>query len=199
MTYLPETLTTRYLIKKESYKISMEVNDAIHNDKDIFLRKIKVVNEDDSKHEVRLFLTQDFHIYGYEAGDTTFFEPNLSAIVHYKRKRYFLVGGRSGGKGFYQYAIGYKEVEGREGTWRDAEDGQLSNNAVAQGAVDSAVSFKLDIPPHVYGLIHYWIACGNSLNEVTNLDSVVKQVGVEQMLLEAENFWSAWLNRLKLG
>ena len=101
----------------------------------------------------------------------------------------------SGGKGFYQYAIGYKEVEGREGTWRDAEDGQLSTNAVAQGAVDSAVSFKLDIPPHGYGVIHYWIACGNSLGEVTALDSAVKAVGVEQMLLEVENYWSAWLNR----
>lgn len=198
MTYMPETLTTRYIIKKKSTDISLEVNDAIHNGKDVFLRKIKVVNEADSKHEVRLFFTQDFHIYGYEAGDTAFFEPKLNAIVHYKRKRYFLVGGNSGGKGFYQYAIGYKETEDKEGTWRDAEDGQLSNNAVAQGAVDSAVSFKLDIPPQGYGLIHYWIACGNSLNDVAFLDSAVKQAGPEQMLLEVENYWSAWLNRLKL-
>jgi GH15 family glucan-1,4-alpha-glucosidase len=198
MTYLPETLTTRYIMKKESYGINMEVNDAVHNNKNVFLRKIKVVNEADVTHEVRLFFTQDFHIYGYEAGDTALFEPSLNAIIHYKGKRYFLVGGASGGTGFYQYAIGYKEVEGKEGTWRDAEDGQLSSNPVAQGAVDSAVSFKLDIPPHGYGVIHYWIACGDSLSEVTSLDSSVKQIGVEQMLLEVENYWSAWLNRLEI-
>jgi GH15 family glucan-1,4-alpha-glucosidase len=198
MNYLPETLTTRYIIKKEQYRIKMEVNDAVHNSKDVFLRKIKVVNDANSGQEVRLFFTQDFHIYGYETGDTALFEPTLSAIIHYKRKRYFLVGGTTGGKGFYQYAIGHKEVEGKEGTWRDAEDGQLSTNPVAQGAVDSAVSFKLDIPSHGYGVIHYWIACGNSLSEVTSLDSEVKQLGVEQMLLEVENYWSAWLNRLKI-
>jgi len=75
MTYMPETLTTRYIIKKEHYGISMEANDAVHNDKDVFLRKIKIVNEADSNHEIRLFFTQDFHIYGYEAGDTALFEP----------------------------------------------------------------------------------------------------------------------------
>ena len=48
MTYMPETLTTRYLIKKDSFGIEMEVNDAVHNNKDVFLRKIKVVNETDS-------------------------------------------------------------------------------------------------------------------------------------------------------
>jgi GH15 family glucan-1,4-alpha-glucosidase len=198
MTYMPETLTSRYKIKKQTVGVEMEVNDAIYHTNDIFLRKIKVTNQLDRKQEIRLFFTHDFHIYGYEAGDTAFFEPQLSAIIHYKGKRYFLVGGATGGKGFYQYAVGYKEVEDREGTWRDCEDGELSINPVAQGAVDSAVSFQLEIPPHGYGIVHYWIACGTSLKEVTALDSIAKNVGVEQMLLEVENYWSAWLNRLKL-
>lgn len=198
MTYMPETLTGRYKIKKQPYAVEMEVNDAIYHAKDIFLRKIKVSNTSDKKQEIRLFFTHDFHIYGYEAGDTAFFEPKLSAIVHYKGKRYFLVGGASSGKGFYQYAVGHKEIEGEEGTWRDCEDGQLSSNPVAQGAVDSAISFQLEIPPHGYGIIHYWIACGKSLSEVTEVDSMVKEIGVEQMLLEVENYWSAWLNRLKI-
>jgi len=198
MTYMPETLTTRYIMKKQAFGISIEVNDAIKNDKDIFLRKIRVANEADATREVRLFFTQDFHIYSYEAGDTAFFEPKLGAIVHYKGKRYFLIGGTSGGKGFFQYAVGYKEVEDKEGTWKDAEDGQLSNNPVAQGAVDSVVSFKIDIPPNGYSIVHYWIACGDSLGEVARLDSQVKQIGVEQMLLEVENYWSAWLSRLQI-
>jgi GH15 family glucan-1,4-alpha-glucosidase len=198
MTYLPETLTSRYKIKKQAYGLEMEVNDAIHHSKDVFLRKIKVSNNLERKQEVRLFFTHDFHIYGYESGDTAFFEPHRNAIIHYKGKRYFLVGGGTGGKGFYQYAVGHKERQDREGTWRDCEDGELSTNPVAQGAVDSAVSFQTVIPPHGYGIIHYWIACGTHLNEVTNLDVQVKEAGIEQMLLEVENYWSAWLNRLKL-
>ena len=30
-----------------------------------------------------------------------------------------------------QWAVGIKEFQGKEGTWRDAEDGLLSGNAVA--------------------------------------------------------------------
>lgn len=198
MTYMPETLTTRYIIEKPTLGISLEVNDAIHQSKNVFLRRIKVTNNTDYPHEIRLFFTQDFHIYGYEAGDTAFFEPTLNSIIHYKRKRYFLVGGVSGGKGFHEYAVGYKEAEDKEGTWRDAEDGHLSTNPVAQGAVDSVVSFQVDITPQNYRIAHYWIACGTSLREVAAIDLAVKRIGVEQMLLEVENYWSAWLNRLKI-
>ncbi len=198
MTYMPETLTSRYKIKNPARGIELEVNDAVYHTKNIFMRKIKAANTTDRKRQIRLFFTQDFHIYGYEAGDTAFFEPNTDAVVHYKGKRYFLVGGASGGRGFHQYAVGYKEVEGREGTWRDCEDGVLSGNAVAQGAVDSAVAFQLEIEPHGYGTAHYWIACGTSLGEVAALDRAVRGVGVEQLLLEVENYWSAWLNRLQL-
>jgi GH15 family glucan-1,4-alpha-glucosidase len=69
---------------------------------------------------------------------------------------------------------------------------------VAQGAVDSAVSFQLELAPHSYGIVHYWIVVGTSLKEVSALDAQVKSAGVEQMLLEVENYWSAWLNRLNL-
>jgi GH15 family glucan-1,4-alpha-glucosidase len=199
ITYMPETLTSRYKIRKPYYGVELEVNDAVYHTKDIFIRKVKAANISETPRQIRLFFTQDFHINGNEAGDTAFYEPNSNTLIHYKGKRYFLVGGASGGKGFHQYAVGYKEVEGMEGTWRDCEDGELSGNAVAQGAVDSAVSFKLEIPPHNYGVAHYWIACGTSLGEVSALDTHVRAVGVEQMLLEVENYWSAWLNRLQLN
>lgn len=198
VTYMPETLTSRYRIKKPQSPIELEVNDAIYHTKDIFIRKIKATNTSSQPHQLRLFFTHDFHINGYEAGDTALFDPKSNALVHYKGKRYFLVGGNSGGKGFYQYAVGYKEVEAKEGTWRDCEDGELSGNAVAQGAVDSAVSYQLDIQQHNYGVAHYWIACGASLGEVSALDAEVRQLGVEQMLFKVENYWSAWLNRLEL-
>ncbi len=198
MTYMPETLTTRYKIEKQSLGVELEINDAIHHASNIFLRKVKIKNKTDEKQEVLIFFTHDFHISGYESGDTAIFNPQQNAIVHYKGKRYFLVGGASSGQSFYQYAVGYKETEDREGTWRDCEDGELSKNAVAQGAVDSAVSFKVDIPPLGYGVVHYWIAAGKRMSEVAALNSLVLNVGIEQLLLETENYWSAWVSRLNL-
>jgi glucoamylase len=196
MSYLPETFVSRYTIKDGALGIEMEVNDAVHNFMDIFLRKVTVKNISDKPKEVRLFFTSDFHIYGYEAGDTAFYEPNLHSIVHYKRKRYFLINGiNSKAENLYQFAIGHKESEGKEGVWRDAEDGVLSGNPVAQGSVDSAVSFKLQLDAHEVGAVFYWIACGKNLKQVIALNSEVEKVGVEQMLMENENYWSAWVNR----
>jgi GH15 family glucan-1,4-alpha-glucosidase len=197
MSYLPETLVTRYQIKNSELGVEMEINDAVHNFMDIFLRKVTLKNITDTTKEVRLFFTQDFHIYGYEAGDTALYEPTLHSLIHYKRKRYFLINGiNNRAENFYQFAVGHKESEGREGVWRDAEDGQLSGNPVAQGAVDSAVSFKLDLEAQDYGGVYYWIACGKNLKQVIALNSEVEKTGVEQMLIENENYWSAWVNRL---
>ncbi len=198
LTYMPETLTSRVKTKNPDGALELEVNDAVYHTQNVFLRKAKISSRLNRFQKVRVFFTHDFHIDGYESGDTAIYNPQQGAIIHYKGKRYFLVGGASGGSGFHQYAVGYKEMEGKEGTWRDCEDGLLSGNPVAQGAVDSAVSFQLDLPPGGYGLVHYWIACGKSFSDVNLLDTMVKNVGVEQMLLEVENYWSAWLTRLNL-
>jgi GH15 family glucan-1,4-alpha-glucosidase len=138
----------------------------------------------------------DFHIYGEDTGDTAMYEPTLNSIVHYKRKRYFLIDGVTDqDSGIYQYATGQKESFGKEGTWRDAEDGELQGNPVAQGSVDSTVSFKLEMDPGSTRTLYYWIACGKNLEEVKNIDSTVRKTGVEQLLLETENYWSAWSNK----
>ena len=57
------------------------------------------------------------------------------------------------------------------------------------------MSFDLDLLPGSEGTIYYWIACGRNLSQVLDLDSRVRQTGVEQLLLETENYWSAWVNK----
>jgi hypothetical protein len=44
--------------------------------------------------------------------------------------------------GFDAMATGTKEWGGREGTWRDAQDGELGGNLIAQGSVDSVGELK---------------------------------------------------------
>lgn len=194
--YLPETLVTRCVAVNPDFSIELEINDAVYSFGDIYLRKIVVRNKDDSNHEIRIFFSQDFHIYGEDAGDTVLYEPVLKAILQYKRNRYFLINGETDlREGFYEYATGQKESFGREGTWRDAEDGRLGGNLIAQGSVDSTISFKFEIDANSERTFYYWIACGKSSEKVQELDSFVKKVGVEQLLLETENYWSAWINK----
>lgn len=196
MKYLPETLVSQCFAKNSQLGVELEVNDAIHSVLDLYLRRIVVKNSVDRQREAKVFFCHDFHIYGEDTGDTVLYEPALAAVVHYKRKRYFLVNGVTGeNRGIHEFAIGQKESFGKEGTWKDAEDGVLGGNPIAQGSVDSTVSFKLDLKPKSSSLLHYWVACGKSFENVRDLDSTVKKVGVEQLLLETENYWSAWVNK----
>ncbi len=195
MTYLPETIVGRYQAGSKELGIELEMNDAVHHFHNLYMRKVTITNRAPRKREIRIFFSQDFHIYGVDTGDTAMFEPALRAIVHYKRKRYFLINGMTeDNAGLDQFSTGYKESFGREGTWRDAEDGVLEGNPIAQGSVDSAVSLKLELEPEAAGSVYYWIACGTGLPEVKELDAKLKKVGVEQMCIETENYWSAWVN-----
>lgn len=196
MKYLPETLVSMCLANNEEADLQLEVNDAVHSFLDVYLRKIVINNNRDKKREVRLFFSHDFHIYGEDTGDTAIYEPTLNSIIHYKRKRYFLIDGITDqDQGMYQFATGQKESFGKEGTWRDAEDGVLQRNPVAQGSVDSTISFKFEMEPNSSNTLYYWIACGKDLNQIKNLDSKIKNAGVEQLLLETENYGSAWINK----
>lgn len=194
--YLPETLVTRCIATNANLEIELEVNDTVHQFLDLFLRKVIVNNLSHSDREVRLFFSQDFHIYGVDAGDTAMYEPDSGGIVHYKGRRYFLINGQTDrNERIFQFATGYKESPGRQGTWKDAEDGVLEGNPIAQGAVDSVVSFRLNLQPGSSGTVYYWIACGKNIEEVGEPDRLARKTGVEQLLLEVENYWSAWVNK----
>ncbi|HSD57373.1 MAG TPA: glycoside hydrolase family 15 protein [Methanotrichaceae archaeon] len=196
MEYLPETLVSRFWAKHKDMGVLMEVNDAVHSSLDLFLRKATICNRSAKRQRIRVFFTQDFHTYGDNVGDTVMYDSILNSIIHFKRKRYFLVSGNTSQRGsIFQIATGHKEISGLEGTWRDAEDGVLSGNPIAQGSVDSVVSFEIELNPGSRGMVYYWIACGRSLEEAKALDSHAKKTGVEQLLLETENYWSAWSNR----
>ncbi|MBI2859558.1 MAG: glycoside hydrolase family 15 protein, partial [Chloroflexi bacterium] len=194
--YMPETLVSVCNATRPGSDIRLEVNDGVHYSLDVFMRKVSVQNTGNIPRKVRLFFTHDLHIYGDAVGDTVMYDAESKGMIHYKRKRYFLMNGAtSQGNGIYQFAAGYKESAGMEGTWKDAEDGILSGNPIAQGSVDSVISLDVDVAPQATETIYYWIACETSLGRARELDSRVRSTGVEWLLLETENYWSAWVNK----
>src|SRR6202022_93315 len=104
-------------------------------DSNVFVRKIVVRNTRGDARRVKLFLHHDFSLYGSAAGATAMFDPDSRSVIHYKARRYFLVNAQGdAGSGVEEYACGRSGIAGDEGTWRDAEDGELSMNAIQQGA-----------------------------------------------------------------
>jgi hypothetical protein len=68
-------------------------------------------------------------------------------------------------KPFDQYTIGLFGIEGKEGTYRDAEDGELGMNNVEHGRVDSTIRFKTNIEANSSARVQYWIAVGTSTRD----------------------------------
>ena len=70
-----------------------------------------------------IFFHHDFRINENKVGDTAFFDPETESLIHYKKNRYFLINTEPH---FHSFTTGRKAFRDQEGTWRDAEDGELN-------------------------------------------------------------------------
>ena len=197
--YRPDTLVSHVVLEHPGLELRLDAVDAVHPEETILLRTFRVSNLAGRRREIRMFFHHDFHISESEIGDTAYFEPVGGYLIHYKGHRYFLANGRTDdGEGIFQYATGTKETAGSEGTWRDAEDGTLEGNPIAQGSVDSVVSFRQTIAAGDTASFHYWLAVEQGFWEVKALDQKVLGDGLplcEAMLADSDAHWLGWVDR----
>lgn len=196
LAYLDNSLITRARARHADLELELESMDGVHYQDNIYLKRLKVKNCAGRSREIRVFFTQDFSIDETEVGDTALYDPQLHTIYHYKKNRYFMINGLSGQYRFNMFATGIKRFAGAEGTWRDAEDGDLGGNPVAQGSVDSTIGFKLSLEAGEEKVIFYWITAGRNFQEVRRLDGQVLQNGPENLLHRIDAYWRHWLGRV---
>ena len=195
--YVEGTLVTNVRLYHPQWKLEVVFNDVVDFDQCLFLRQVTAVNHNSVPQEVRVFFHYDFHIYGVGVGDTILYDPTRQAMMAYKGRRYFLVNVQnSDGMGVRNWAIGIAEVQGREGTWRDAEDGRLEGNPIAQGSVDGTVALGLGtLDSGGSGVGYQWFATGESRQEVQELDQLVKERGPHSFIDRTWDWWLAWLHK----
>jgi len=196
LSYKRETLVSDCSLMNNEFGIEIKASDAVHYNKNIFMRKITVRNLKDEKREIRVFFSHDFHMYGETIGDTAYYLPSHDAVIHYKRRRYFIISGITEDKdGLFEYAVGSAETEGVDGTFKDSEDGKLNKNPIAQGRIDSTISFKVKVPGNSEKTIYYWISVGKEYEKAKGLHLLVKEYGIEKLLIETEFYWRSWVNK----
>ena len=200
LDYNQDTLVTYVNLENDDLKLRLVCEDAVDFHENLFLRKITAYNLSDHDREIRLFFSHDFHISCTEVGDTAYYEPERHALFHYKGKRWFLINTCKLIEdrfeyGLDQWAAGLKEVDGKEGAWRDAEDGNLSGNPVAQGSVDSCAALHLNVPANGNAEGWYWIAAGCDFIEVTRLNRMVRQRTPASFLERTRNYWKLWASK----
>lgn len=193
--YPHSSLIGHIVAKNNSLGVAIEFDDLVDADQNAFIRNIHVINLFNQKREIRLFLHQAFAIGDSRMNtDTAQYIPNSHAILHYRGRRAFIVSGQYDNKRpFDQYSIGLIGIEGREGTWRDAEDGVLSLNTVEHGRVDSIIGFNLDIEADSSTRVQYWIATGTSMRESLAVHKKIRDDGTFERMSRTADLWHDWL------
>jgi len=196
LRYLPETLVTDVTATHHGLALRLRCQDGVDFHENILVRQIRVENLADREREVRLFFSHDFHISDHPVGDTAAYDPRTLTVTHYKDERHFLFNCCTPYTcGVQQFATGTKEHRGQEGTWRDAEDGHLEGNPIAQGTVDSTIALHITVPAGGTREVFYWMIAGRSRAEVRDLNAVVIQKTPAVLLHRTADYWRLWVNK----
>jgi oligosaccharide amylase len=193
--YVADTLIGTSRLLNESLGISIEAGDFVHPVKDILMRHFLVRAIGPEQLSVKIYFHHDLHMYGDKQKDTAFYEPATTSVIHYRKERYFLVGGTAGGKGLTSFTTGKSEFRDLEGTWRDAEDGHLSQNAIEQGSVDSTVELTCTVKQEQEEHVYLWLCAGKCMKDVLSLHEYIQEETPEQMERSTRNYWKSWVHK----
>jgi len=199
--YLRDTLTTSVSLDgSRDLRLALYCNDTVDFHRNILVRKIKVKNLAAHERVVQVIHHQDFNMFGTKIGDTAYFDPELKSMVHYRGKRYLMVTffedspeGESGEQRIDEYATGTSGFHGAEGTWRDAEDGHLQGNAIAQGSVDSTISHHVHLPPEGEKTVYMAVVAGHCRDELLELHQWLVKMGPQGVLDRTAAYWRLWV------
>jgi len=193
--YEPDTLSTRVKMSHHQLKIEMHCSDVVDFHRPVHVRRIEVHNKSDQDRDLRLFHHNDFFMYGTRVGDTAYYDPKMRCLIHYRKSRYLMACWYADGEQqIDEYATGTAGFNGAEGTWRDAEDGQLGGNAIAQGAVDSTMMLRVRLAPHESKVVYLIIGAGECHADIQAIHRFLhRSRGPQEVIDRTEAYWRLWL------
>jgi oligosaccharide amylase len=195
LDYVADALVTEVTARHVSMPLRLCFSDTIDYEKNIMIRRVKVQNLSARMLAPRLFFHADINALENEIGDTVFFDPKNACLIHYKGPRYFLMSCATASTiGVTHFSTGSKRHRGLEGTWRDAEDGELGGNPISQGSVDSVIGMHLELAPRQEAVCHYWVAAGEKYSEVEELHRLVAQIGPDRLIGRNVDYWRHWVS-----
>lgn len=194
LRYERSSLVTDVRLKNERLELELRCSDCVDFHRPVYLRRVEVRNLVARPRMVRLFFHQDLSIYSDVIGNTAYFDAETRALIHYKRKMWFWVDvEREGRFGWDAIAIGESGVNGREGTWRDAEDGELGWNLVSQGSVDSTGGVSFGLAPGATEVIHYWMSIDEDYAALRLHNKSLRELGPASLIERTRHYWRYWV------
>ncbi len=195
INYEADAMISNITAVNHRLKVGLEFHDFVDANYNAFCRNIHVINNADTDRDVKVFMHQVFKISDSNRGDTALYEPNGNYILDYKGRRCFLIyGQKTNGESFDQYSIGVHGIEGKQGTYADAEDGELSGHPVEHGMVDSTLRFNMVLPGLSSKRIHYWVVAAGSHDDALKSHKALLNAGFQTRYEKTQEHWRDWLD-----
>lgn len=190
----PEALVSNITMRSDALQLTLKFTDFIDQSDDAFIRRVELTNDADHERDIRIFMHQVFQISRAGRADTAMYVPDDHYILDYKGRCCLLIAGIVSGDGdFDQFAVGNYAIEGKAGTFKDAEDGMLSGNLVEHGGVDSVIRFQKFIGAGGNFKIDYWIVAGASQLEAQVVHTKLKHQPIDDRLHAVRQHYAQWL------
>lgn len=192
--YPQDSLVGLTVAVNKNIGLLVEFEDFVDAKTNSFVRNIHMVNLKEDKREIRLFTHQAFNISNNNLDDSAYYLPGSQSCLHYNGRRVFMAGGvTDSGESADQYCVG-NFGGGLDGTWRDAEDGSLSNSKAAQGQTDSTLRFSLEMGALSSRRVHYWVCAAESIGSAKHSINSLRRNGVFSHLNDTFLAWKKWLS-----
>ncbi len=197
MSYLPSTIATHVIASNAELGLRLEFNDVVDFHRDIFLRRVEVLNQTHHSRNVRLFFHYDFLLWEVGRGDAIDYHPGDKCLIAYKDNCYFLINASVGDKvGVSSWSTGRKNGDGEGGSWSDAEDGVLDRNPNSFGSIDGVISVdRPQLGPRQSAACYTWLAAAQDRQGVRFLDYIVRQRLPQYYAARTINYWRAWVRK----
>jgi GH15 family glucan-1,4-alpha-glucosidase len=183
-------------MQSNQLNIQLDISDFVDFENNAFCRRMKLTNLAEKERDIRLFMHQVFEISRRGRADTALFVPDENYVLDYKGRCSLLIYGESEqGSTFDQFSVGNYGIEGKEGTYKDAEDGELTGNAVEHGGVDSVIRFGLRPAGGASVRVDYWVIAADSQYTAEGINRLLRKEGLDQRLEANRRYWQEWLHQ----
>ncbi len=187
-------LISHITMRNAQLGIRLNFEDFVDRQYNALVRRIKVINESDKEREIRLFMHQVFEISRNGRADTALYVPDDHYLLDYKGRCSLLIAGKFVDGGDYdQFAVGNFSIEGKEGTFRDAEDGELSGNLVEHGGVDSVIRFSRTLAAGASYEVDYWVVAAESQYDAQLVHTHLKHYDISEREQSVRIYWHEWI------
>jgi GH15 family glucan-1,4-alpha-glucosidase len=194
--YRTDTLVSQVELFNQTLGLRLRCADAVDFHDPLLIREVEIEDLSGRPREVRIFWHHDLRLFGNDLGDTVFYDPKSLSLIHYKAKRYVILGGiGSHGFGVLRWATGKKGIGGAQGTFVDAEDGALSQNPIEQGSVDSTMGVDVQVGPGQRASCSMFLGLGETYGEVAALAERVSNRSAHIYLRRTDHYWRLWVAR----